>query len=114
MTNWIEYTGSDEQIAEIKSTKNGYVLRKANGKEIVFVSIQYRPNLENVTHYWTIPEDPLREMKIRHAQTGQPVWVRVPQRIKKLGGIFNTTYVKVTTAPDWNIPNAEYSFKEFE
>ena len=109
MGEWVAYTGSDEQIAEIKNTQNGYVLKKNNGQEVVFLSIEYRPNLENTTHYWIIPDDPLREMKIRQGQTGQPVWIRVTAE-----SWCDTTEIYITTAPNWNIPNAEYSFTAFK
>lgn len=107
---WVAYTGSDEQIAEIKNTQNGYVLKKNNGQEVVFLSIEYRPNLENTTHYWIIPSDPLRDMKIRQATTGQPVWIRIKNDLR--GNYINLRYV--TTTPDWNIPGAEYRFTPFE
>ena len=105
MSEWTEYTGSDEQIAEFKNTENGYVLRKSDDKEVVFLSIEYRPNLDNVTHYWIIPDDPLREMKVRQAMTGQPVYIR---------WVNITCGHCVTTTPDWSIPNTEYSFTPFE
>ena len=109
MSEWTEYTGSDEQIAEFKNTENGYVLRKSDDKEVVFLSIEYRPNLDNVTHYWIIPDDPLREMKIRQANTGQPVWIRHKGNVDKF-----LYHHEVTTTPNWYIPNAEYSFTPFE
>lgn len=33
---WIAYTGSEAQIEELKDTKYGYVLKRANGKEVHF------------------------------------------------------------------------------
>ena len=140
-TNWQVYTGSDEQINEISSSKNGFVCRN-NETESGILTIKYGQlfsdqseypilnamwsgslkrfvETNNTTHYWIISDDPLREMKIRQAQTGQPVWVRYMshrfERDEHLGRIM-IDYLKtdVTNRPDWNIPNAEYSFTPFE
>lgn len=102
MAEWIEYTGSDEQIAEIGMSlyANGFMARNESGIESNVVC-------SDTTHYWIIPDDPLREMKIRWAQTGQPVWWRFSDTSFEPG-------VRCTTSPDWNIPNAEYSFTPFE
>lgn len=123
---WVTYTGSDEQIAELKSARNGWIWgnnRKDEGSE----SEQYGfPSFfvqENMTRYWIIPEDPLREMKVRWAMTGQPAYIRVPISDKGWSDKnLSYTFIKekhgnwyyVTTTPDWNIPNAEYSFTPFE
>lgn len=128
-TKWTEYTGSDEQIAEISSSKNGFVCRN-NETDSGVLTIKYGQlfsdqsdypilnamwngslkrfvETNNTTHIWLIPDDPLREMKIRQAQTGQPVWTR-----RKIENEY--FYWLPTTTPDWNIPNAEYSFIEFK
>lgn len=106
MSEWKEYTGSDEQIAEIENAKNGYIVNHYDGTEsLVLSSGQYKHVLGKFTRYWIIPDDHLREMKIRQAMTGQPVWVRKHHDL----GYTRT----VTTTPDWNIPNAEYSFTPF-
>ena len=98
MSEWKKYTGSDEQIAEISSAKNGFVCRN-NETDSGILTIKYGQlfsdqsdypilnamwngslkrfvETNNTTHFWLIPDDPLREMKIRQAQTGQPVWTR--------------------------------------
>ena len=69
-TKWTEFTGSDEQIAELTNNKNGYIVRGENLSErtrVVFDTegIEILP-----FKYWLIPDDPLRDMKIRQAQTG--------------------------------------------
>lgn len=125
-TKWTEYTGSDEQIAELRGAKNGYVIRYSNDK---ISNIAWNDCIKNSqfvdwkngerhcpTHYWLIPDDPLREMKIRQAQTGQPVWVRYNKDLMVLrpGDKAWRKEIIVTTTPDWNIPNAEYSFTPFE
>ena len=121
-TTWQFYTGSDEQIAELRGAKNGYVIRYSNDK---ISNIAWNDCIKNSqfvdwkngerhcpTHYWLIPDDPLREMKIRQAQTGQPVWVRVPTSFIRYGYHYIT--YGATTTPDWNIPNANYSFTGFK
>ena len=133
-TKQTEYTGSDEQIAEISSSKNGFGCRNnetASGiltikygqlfsdlSEYPILNAMWNGSLKrfvetnNTTHIWLIPDDPLREMKIRWAQTGQPVWVRIPVSYERYGYCYIT--YGATTTPDWNIPNAEYSFTEFK
>ena len=128
-TKWTEYTGSDEQIAELKSAKNGFILRYREGEETEIIrrignsfigdAIDSRRRMlsgdnivevlsrNNTTHFWLIPADPLREMKVRQVMTGQPVWTR-----RKIENEY--FYWLPTTTPDWNIPNAEYSFTEFK
>ena len=126
-TTWTEYTGSDRQIAEMEGCEYGYLL-KIDGSEygkacpIVHRLFEWKlHDQKRITHYWIIPADPLREMKIRQAQTGQPVWVRSEDwtiDIDKCGGEIvpsedKNCMVFYTTTPDWNT-NAEYSFTPFE
>ena len=132
MTEWKEWNGSPEQIAEISNCKNGFLCRNnetdsgiltikygqlfSDQSEYPILNAMWEGSLKRfvesnkTTHYWLIPDDPLREMKVRQALTGQPVWVRYEWRDKTGPGV--ETYV--TTTPDWNIPNAEYSFSQFE
>ena len=129
-----KYTSSDEQIDEISSSKNGFVCRNnetdsgiltikygqlfSDQSEYPILNAMWSGSLKrfvethNTTHYWIISDDPLREMKIRQSQTGQPVWVRVPTSFIRYGYHYIT--YGATTTPDWNIPNAEYSFTEFK
>lgn len=116
MKNWKEYTGTDEQNAEMENSPNGWVCRFKHGDSDLRydVGIQqyiHNINISELAEYWIIPDDPLREMKIRQAQTGQPVWIRKRSPIieDKAGWI-----IGCTNTPNWNIPNAEYSFKPFE
>lgn len=137
-TKWTEYTGSDEQIDEISSSKNGFVCRNnetdsgvltikygqlfSDKSEYPILNAMWSGSLKrfvethNTTHYWIISDDPLRDMKIRQAQTGQPVWVRYKKDLMVLrpGDKAWRKEIIVTTTPDWNIPNAEYSFTPFE
>lgn len=127
MSEWVAYNGSNEQIAELKSAKNGYLLRYKEGNDSAILKIVHEyaePN--EITNYWIIPDDPLREMKIRQAQTGQLVWVRIPfpvctvPLVHAMNGFdypveTNDGFtIIMTNIPNWNIPNAEYSFTAFE
>lgn len=116
---WVAYTGSGEQIAEMVTSKNGFIV-KANGEEWSGIFTTDTPLMCHlITHYWIIPDDPLRKMKIRQAMTGQPVWQRYQAHRfewdSSLGNVM-VDYIKteVTTTPNWNIQNAEYSFTSFE
>ena len=144
MSKWVQFTGSDEQIADIRKAKNGFILRYRKGEETEVIrsvgssfigdAIDSRRrmlsgdnivevlNRNSTTHYWLIPDDPLREMKIRQAMTGQPVWIKMKSStywviaMRGFDLIYQDHVVSVikSTTPDWNIPNAEYSFIEFE
>lgn len=109
-TNWKEYTGSDEQIAELEGAKNGVLVRLLDDPrgENEFILQGCDNFYRGISEYWLIPDDPLRDMKIRQAMTGQPVWVKIKGRTD----IF--AYYTPTADPCWNIPNAEYSFTEFK
>ena len=116
---WIEFTGSDEQIAEMKSSEHGYVLRRPLVDSPIRKGYVDSRDLRETTHYLICNPHPLREMIKRQADTGQEVWVKVQPGV----GVYippsrylttNVRGVFVTTTPDWNIPNAEYSFTPFE
>ena len=112
MAEWIEYTGSDEQIEEIWNGSYGFLVDNLNKIQEIsnFISKDQMKRILDtraINHYLVIPYDPLREMKIRQAMTGQPVWWRFSDTSFEPG-------VRCTTSPDWNIPNAEYSFAPFE
>lgn len=89
MSEWIKYTGSDEQIAEIVASRNGVKLRYVNGNES---SLMIRPATEwqdhshvqdcikdNLIDYYLICNPhPLADMICQQARTGQEVWVLEP------------------------------------
>ena len=112
-TKWEKYNGTPDQITEIKSAKHGVIFKYQMMCQIVESKIINADQIDKFIfdsypkEYWLIPADPLREMKIRQAQTGQPVWWRFSDTSFEPG-------VRCTTSPDWNIPNAEYSFAPFE
>lgn len=117
MSEWIKYTGSDEQIAEmwehdyllLDKSQNDKICRRGSYyfayKEEFLRSC--RINYKNIHEYLVCNPHPLADMIIRQAQTGQPVWWRFSDTSFEPG-------VRCTTTPDWNIPNAEYSFEPFE
>lgn len=111
---WVDYTGSDEQIGEIRSAKNGYIFRYDDDKKESYIHerLIHTPSTDYLHEYWIIPDDPLREMKIRQSKTGQPVWIRTVQNDISNGEDYYV--IGMTANPDWNIPNAEYSFTAFE
>ena len=123
-TDWIEYTGSDEQIAEIRHCCNGVLIRLNDYNRIVndheFILEACEDLNRGIGWYWIIPDDQLREMKIRQAQTGQPVWCRLkgyerfsPAMYREYWFIGGYSVVR-TTKPDWSIPNAEYSLPSWD
>lgn len=113
MSEWKKYEGTDEQIEEIKNTEHGYVLRKSDGKEVVFMSIQYRPNLDKVTHYLICSPHPLADMIERWARTGQPVYFKY-QLSDEFGNLIPGEFqYGCTCVPHWEHPNTEYSFTPF-
>lgn len=121
---WIEYTGSDEQIAEIINAKHGWVVRLIDDteSEIHEGDIRKEYRSDEVKYYLICNPHPLADMIIRQAQTGQPVWVKSPDwtiDVSQCNGVLTGKSIEgymtfKTTTPDWNIPNAEYSFTPFE
>ncbi len=108
MTEWKAYTGSDEQIAELNGTNSGFLVRYRDGFESdIQYDTEYIHTFIAISAYWIIPDDPLREMKVRQAQTGQPVWWR-----HKLTGL--TGGCDVYHSPFEYFEDHEYSFTPFE
>jgi hypothetical protein len=106
MSEWKEYTGSKAQIVELlRMRHNGVLLRFDNGYETDILFSFDEDELRCTTHYWIIPEDSLRQMKIRQAQTGQPVWYRY------IDSLFSPGIC--TTNSEWS-DTYEYSFTPFE
>lgn len=127
-TTWTKFDGSDEQIAELAS--NTFIVNNINsifgnpkvvntfytGKTYEEDKLWLRNHFQEygITKYWIIPADPLRDMKIRQAQTGQPVYYKY-QRSDAHGNLINGDYeYGVTVDPHWDYPNTEYSFTPFE
>ena len=111
MTEWKKYTGSDEQIAEINESVN-FMLKRIDG----VVSVISSPPLDlsaidETIEYLICNPHPLADMICQQARTGQPVWVRYTLEWDRRSDTIETD---CTTSPDWNIPNAEYSFTPFD
>ncbi len=119
MPVWKKYDGTDEQIAEMQNATKGYIYRylKADGSYAESGIVMWFPHTRselplqvalkqlNVTEYLIIEDDPLREIKIRQAQTGQPVW--------KKGRITGEVSVK-SDRSGWDNEVFEYSLKPFD
>jgi len=134
MSEWIEYTGSSDHIAEIRQSVHGFIARNEDADSSiikvifnqVFIEGQKDPILPELfpttlkswldaagtTHYLICNPHPLVDMICLQARTGRPVWMRIPVSYERYG-YRHITY-GTTTTPDWNIPNAEYSFTPFE
>lgn len=135
MAEWKKYTGSDEQIEEMRQSANGFVARNASSVSSImsvklnqlFISGQKDPylpelfgnkiseflNYNNTTHYLICNPHPYADMICQQARTGQQVWVKGGGAKDVLGNpIFQ--YCMYGKDINWNIPNAEYSFTEFK
>lgn len=115
MSQWIEYTGSDEQIEEILYA-GGYIIRTDTGYESdIRMVVGKREGLVselndgNVTHYLICQKHPLADMIERWARTGQPVWWR-PKNSEIWGNAssWGCDYIP------WHNPGYEFSFAPFE
>jgi hypothetical protein len=114
MTDWKEYTGSEEQINELWNASNGAVLRLNNKYDTDILFSFDVDELRCTTHYWIIPDDPLRDMKIRQAQTGQPVFIK--EILDDWSTGYRKDFIKLhkpTKTPEWS-DAYEYSFAPFE
>ena len=112
MAEWKEYTGSDEQIAEMVNAQHGYTLlfNDAYQSEIYMLNHPGRyVNEPAIMKYLICNPHPRRDMIKRQADTGQPVWVKIC-----VNAVSRDYKVFSTTRPNWDIPNAEYSFTPFE
>ena len=117
---WIEYTGSEDQIKEIKSASNGVIFEYVGSFGIDTSVFKYAKDkyhidnrLENkaIAKYLICQPHPYADLIKIWADTGCPVWCRVPLDYLMLGDIYEDL---VTNTPDWNIPGAEYRLTPFE
>ena len=115
MSEWIEYTGSNEQIEEMKG---GFLYRTTSGSqsdialnESNFDSIDHLKTwMRGATHYLAAKPHQYADLIKIWADTGCPVWVKRPIAVLRIG----EPIVFKTTNPDWNIPGAEYRLTPFE
>jgi len=117
---WIEYTGSEDQVKEINESKC-FLLKRKDGA----VSFVLHPPLvmneiddEVTTHYLIGQPHPYDDLIKIWADTGCPVWVRsnnlcYEDNNSNVWERFGL-YVTSTTRPNWNIPGAEYRLTPFE
>jgi len=142
MSEWIKYTGSDEQIKELWNADDGYILRfsdKVNdrirrAKEAWLTLSDFSNHCKkvtNVTNYLICNPHPLEDMICRQARTGQEVWVLEPIiyiediSVRVLEKHLNRESVGTailengifcqysTRTPYWYVPEAQYSFTRF-
>ncbi len=85
ITEWKEYSGSDEQIAELGAacTNDGFIIRDANGicasvikgeNALPDAFLNYIPEMScSTTHYLICEPHPFADMICQQARTGQPV-----------------------------------------
>ena len=87
MTEWIEYTGSDEQIEEIVNAEHGFIVESQHsifntppidlhlgGFDGGFIRDKFA--LTSIKYYLLCEPHPLSAMICQWAKTGQPVWYR--------------------------------------
>lgn len=108
MSEWKEYTGSDEQIAEMEEAQYG-VLLSSNPSEVIDLSnmfnLEWYLSEQSVHAYLICNPHPLADMICRQARTGQPVWWKYKTRQE---------VYPCLVSPDWDDVNCEYSFTEFK
>lgn len=135
MSEWIEYTGSDEQLKEIlfAANKHGVMIIHHNGElcpSIFTDANELSQHLDKRTKYpikmfWLCQPHPYADLINIWRLSGCPVWVRPTKPYEfKISDYLNhpTTRLMVdgkgvyliTTTPYWNIPGAEYSLTPFE
>lgn len=111
MSEWIEYKASDNQKTDLINSGNGYLLKinnKMSSRHFMHDDFESF-NQSAITHYFICtPPHPLADMICQWASTGQTVYVKYFAKNK------NRTIVYETCAPDWNTPNAHFSFVPFE
>lgn len=116
---WIEYTGSDEQIAEMWNAEHGYavisrgvikirVAKDSFSSREVF-SEHAKNAIEYVTKYLICQPHPYADLIDIWRLSGCTVWVRYRNALSPKNFI-----VEETNKPDWNIPGAEYRLTPFE
>ena len=127
MSEWKEYTGSDEQICEMKS---GFLYRNKSGSQSDkalfgsnFVSSAHLKNFLNnceTTHYLVCDPHPYADLIKIWADTGCPVWIKFSEQYNEIDflGFELVDYLQSgtvfkTTMPNFNIPGAEYRLTPF-
>lgn len=86
MSEWKEYTGSHAEIDEMRNSPHGFIAKNLDISSGI--------------------------LKVLYNQLFLPVWVRVYEQVWH--DEYEVDEIYATTTPDWNIPNAEYSFTSFK
>lgn len=124
---WVSYTGSDEQIDELLSATfivDSIYSIFGNPKVVntFYTGSMYEDdkhwllkhfNDYGIKRYLLCNPHPYAEMIKRWADTGQAVYIRIFVQATYEGDEDCYEH-SCTNTPDWNIPNAEYSFTAFE
>lgn len=126
MTNpeWKEYTGSDEQIAEMEESCNGILIQLDTiiGKDKSRMVDSYDELIDLgyknfITHYLICNPHPRADIN-RPACPGLLACLcKLLHKSLLSPGPWDKAWRKEmlrTNTPDWNIPGAEYSFTPFE
>ena len=112
MSEWIEYTGSDEQKKELASARTGFIVRWADGKLSYPYSMQYTvQEIEEAwgkfTHYLICQPHPYADLIKIWADTGCPVYAKC-----KVTG--QSCALHNTQRIDWNSDEWEFSLTPFK
>lgn len=139
MSEWIEYTGSDEQIAEMLNNEEGFICKNkknfiSHALEIKYGALKSKINRrmlcelmdirnylknEETTHYILCQPHPYADLIKIWADTGCPVWIKFLEQYEidflgfELVDYLQSGTVFKTSLPNWNIPGAEYSLTPF-
>lgn len=122
---WIKYDGSEKQIEEILSSKNGFSYISDTGDKDIKVYLSPLTKtyliglLSDCKQYLINYAHPYADLIDIWRLSGCPVWVRCPaHKFEWDSSLGNVTvdYMKteITNTPDWNIPGAGYSLTPFE
>jgi hypothetical protein len=116
MAGWKAWTGTKEQLQEMTMSEDGFIVKNILGTESPVLKVtdfasdehvlEYIDNNES-THYLIIEFDSLRHIKIRQAETGQPIWYRSIFSPRESPGT-------QTCFPNWYMKDVEYSLKPFD
>src|SRR5690242_4812805 len=108
---WIEYTGSDEQIAELKNSPNGYLVRLADGR-LSHLAKNYKDSFSdlNIKEYLICQPHPNADMIDLWKQTGLPVWYKAKECASFTGLCLGDEF---NLYPFANPDKYEYSFTPF-
>lgn len=123
--DWILFTGSKEQIDEIKSAYNGVIFldKHIDYDDWIFYSSEHDlSNIDATTliAYYICDTHPYCQIIQQWSLTKQPVYIKCniiglenSETIKLTCGNFDGYFYYMSNNPNWNILGAEYSLKPF-